>query len=167
MEGYMVRIRTLLMLGVSFAASLAALAATPQRHGSGNTAITVSGAYAVTFNLTIASTLPTGSTITCRAQIVPTLKGSDATNLQVLAAPVETATGIATVNGSTATCTAEIPFSWTLPNSQSTVMLSYEIDAVSTTGGTRLVVRSSLQQNINEALPSAGGTASPIFNVTL
>jgi len=56
--------------------------------------------------------------------------GLNLMNSQPAAFPVAAA-GLATVTGSTATCVAEIPFSWTVENARGGVLLSYEIDAVS------------------------------------
>jgi hypothetical protein len=158
----MARVRTSLLLCLALLAPLAALAATPLRHGGSSSSSAVSGVYSVTFNLTIASTLPTGSTITCRAQIAPNQSGSYSFG-QSSATLVETATGIATVSGSTATCTVEIPFAWTVSSTRNGVLLSYEVDALTSTS---LVVRSSMQQNITEAYPTSGGTVSPSYTLT-
>src|SRR5208282_2759124 len=93
-----------------------------EHRGGGPTA--ENGVYSLTFNLTIASTLPAGSTITCKAQIVPSQAVIGP--IQQTPVPMEMAAGVATVTGSTATCTVEIPFSWTVNSARNGVSLSYE-----------------------------------------
>ena len=138
--------------------TVAALAAPAPEHRGAPTA--VSGVYSLTFNLNIASTLPAGAAITCKAQIVPVQ------SLEQAAAPMESATAIASVTGSTATCAVEIPFAWTLANPRQDVALSYEIDAFNAQGSLPVVVRTSVQQGIAEPLPASGATSSVSLNVT-
>jgi hypothetical protein len=163
----MARLRIPLLLCLALLASGAALGAgVPELRGP---SMTVSGVYSVTFHLNIASTLPAGTTITCRARIAPNPEGLDLRNPQPTAAP---ATGLATVTGSTATCAAEIPFSWTvtggqggLATGQDGFVLSYQIDAVSNSGSAPLLVRSSAQQSIRAAFPAVGGSARLSINL--
>jgi hypothetical protein len=160
----MTRIRIPLLLCVAMLASAAASAAgVPELRGS---SLTVSGIYSLTFNLNIASALPAGTTITCRAQIVPNQGGFDPRNQQPAAIPVRIVTGLAALTGSTAICAAEIPFSWTVMSAQGGAVLSYEIDAVSNSGSIPLLVRRSAQQNIGLAFPASGGNSSLRFNLT-
>jgi hypothetical protein len=160
----MARVRFPLLLCVALLASAIAPAmGAPDLRGA---LTTVSGVYSVTFNLSIASTLPAGTTITCRAQIAPNQGGLNLLNPQLVAIPVGTAAGLAAVTGSTATCAAEIPFSWTVTSPQGGVMLSYEIDAVSSFGSAPLLVRRSAQQNIGAAFPASGGSARLSLNLT-
>jgi hypothetical protein len=161
----MARVRISLLLLVALLAPAAALAASAADQGTAPTM--VSGVYSVTFNLNLASTLPAGTTITCRAQIVPNQGGPSLLNSQFAAIPVGTARGLAAVTGSTATCMAEIPFSWTQTSAPGGVILSYEIDAVSSSGSARLLVRSSAQQNIGAAFPASGASAGFSINLTL
>jgi hypothetical protein len=154
--------RILLLLSVASLVAFAAPSASCQEHLT-----TVSGVYAVNFNVRIASTLPAGTTITCRAQIVPGQGAPGFLNQQWNAYPVGTAAGLAAVTGSTATCAAEIPFSWTVTSGQNGVMLSYEIDAVTSSGSATMLVRRSALQGISAAFPVSGGSASLSFNVAL
>jgi hypothetical protein len=124
----------------------------------------VSGAYAVHFNVNIASTLPAGAVIVCKARIAPNPQGpgSPAPSDTALA---QSATGMATVSRSTANCAVEIPFSWTVRNTQGGVALSYEIQAVDANGSQPVLLRASVPQGIAAAYPSAGGIATLDFNV--
>ena len=161
----MARIRIFLLLCVALlalASSSASAAGVPELRGS---SLTVSGVYALNFNLNIASALPAGTTITCRAQIVPNQAGAELPNQQLALIPVRTVSGMASVTGSTANCAAEIPFSWTVMSARGGVILSYEIDAVSNSGSIPLVVRRSAQQNIPVAFPASGGSARLSFNL--
>lgn len=137
----MERLRIPLLFGLALLASAAAqaasLPASPER---------AAGVYSVTFNLRLASKLPSGTTITCRAQIVPSQGGLNPQNPRMAAFPVGTATGLAAVTGSTATCAAEIPFSWTVASARNGLVLRYEIDAVSSAGATPLLSGSSAPQ---------------------
>jgi hypothetical protein len=154
--------RTLSLLSVALLAAAFATSAVGQEHFT-----TVSGVYAVTFNLRIASTLPAGTTITCRARIVPSQGDLDLRNQQFAAFPVGTAAGRVAVTGSTATCAAEIPFSWTVTSGQGGLMLSYEIDVVTTSGSAPMLLRRSASQGISTAFPASGGSTSLSLNVAI
>ncbi len=154
--------RILLLLSVALSAVVSETSASCQEHFT-----TVSGVYAVNFNVRVASDLPAGTTITCRAQIVPSQGGPDLLNQRFSAYPVGTAAGLAQVIGSTATCAAEIPFSWTVTGGQGGVMLSYEINAVSSSRNAPILVRRSALQGIRAAFPVSGGSTSLSINVAL
>ena len=158
-------IRSRIAFALMMAALVLPVCAQPaaQHHGSGPTA--VAGTYSITFNLNIASTLPANATIVCKAQIAPGGNFYSSMNPQV-AVPVESASGVATITGTTATCLVEIPFSWNVETTRNGVALSYELDAVNASGTLPAVVRTSTQQGIAQAYPSSGGTASVTFNVT-
>ncbi len=166
----MARVHILWLLCVALLAARPAQAAgVPQQTtgtATGNSVTTVNGVFTISFRLSIASTLPAGTAITCRARIVPGQSGLNLRPPQQSTAPEETAAGVAAVTGPMANCTAEIPFSWTLTSRQSGVMLSYEIDAMSSAGAGTFVIRSSAQQNIHAAFPALGGNSSLSFNVT-
>jgi hypothetical protein len=153
----MARVRIPLLLCLALLASSAALAANVPENRS--TWTTVSGVYAVTFHLSIASRLPAGSTITCRAQVVPSQGGPDLWNPELAATPV-VATGQAAVRGPTATCATEIPFSWTVTRGRGEVVVSYEINAVSNAGPTPVLVRRSARQGFSTAFPAADGNTN-------
>ena len=148
-----------MLLGSALLTPGAALAADP------STPSAVSGSYAVHFNINIASTLPAGAVIVCKARIAPNLQGLLSLALPD-AAPVQTAAGVATVSGSTATCAVEIPFSWTVRNSRGGVALSYEIEAVDASGSLPVLLRATSSQGVAAAYPSTGSTANLNFNVT-
>jgi hypothetical protein len=125
----------------------------------------VSGVYSVTFHLNITSKLPAGSAITCRARIAPDQGGQDLMNSRSAAFPMAAA-GLATVTGSTATCVAEIPFSWTVENARGGVLLSYEIDAVSYAGSAPVLLVGNARQSVGVVLPAAGGSANLDVSLT-
>jgi hypothetical protein len=133
-----------------------------KRHGSSPTA--VGGTYSITFNLNIESTLPANSTIVCKAQIAPS--SSLASILSAQAAPTESASGIAVVTGSTATCAVEIPFAWSVESTRNGVSLSYEMNALNASGSLPAVVRTSALQGVPESYPGSGETSTLSFNVT-
>jgi hypothetical protein len=152
----MAHIRTLLLVCLTLLAWTAAGAAgLPLQHGG---PMTVSGVYSVTFHLSLAHELPAGSTLTCRARMTPIPGGIDLRNEQLPATPV--AAGRASVIGSTATCAAEIPFSWTVTSPPGGVALFYEIDAMSLQGGAPTLFRTSAQRQLSAAFPTVGGSAN-------
>jgi hypothetical protein len=160
----MAPIRTPLLLCVVLLASAVAQAVGVPELRANSFAVT--GVYSLTFNLNLASPLPAGTTITCRAQIAPNQGRVDLRGQQSAAIPVRTVTGLALATGTTATCATEIPFSWSVSGVREGVVLSYEIDAVSTSGSIPLLVRRSAQQNIGVPFPASGGSARLNFNLT-
>jgi hypothetical protein len=160
----MTQIRIPFLLCIALLISGSARAAdTPELRGSSNT---MSGVYSLTFNLSLASKLPTGTTLTCRVQIAPNHGGLDLRSQQLAQIPVRTVAGPAGMPGSTTTCAAEIPVFWTLLNARDGAVLIYEIDAVNNSGSVPMLVRSSGQQNVGVAFPASGGRASLSFNLT-
>jgi hypothetical protein len=156
----MVRVRIPLLLCIALLAWVAASAADgPELRP---TSTTVSGVYAVTFNLSIVSRLPAGTTISCRAQLVPFSGGQTLLNPRLAASPAETATGPTMVTGSTATCAAEIPFSWAAASARGGVVLHYEIDAVSNSRSASIA-----QKTLGVAFPASGGNMSLSLNLTI
>jgi hypothetical protein len=155
----MARVRISLLLCLALLASAVASA---QKDRGNPTA--VSGVYSVTFNLSILSTLPTETTMTCQAQIAPH-PGVGLGNRRQALGPVETAAGIAAITGPKATCAVKIPFAWTVTGMLNGVVLSYQIDAVSHAGPAPLLIRSSARQNISAPFPVQGGNTSLSFNL--
>ncbi|MFY9854092.1 MAG: hypothetical protein WAK26_09480 [Terracidiphilus sp.] len=125
----------------------------------------VSGVYSVAFHLNMASKLPAGSTIICRAHIAPDQGSPDLMNSPSATFPVA-ASGLVTVTGSTATCVAEIPFSWTLESARGPFILSYEIEAVSCAGTAPKLLACSARQSAGMALLSAGSRANLYVNLS-
>jgi hypothetical protein len=152
----MARIRNSLLLCLALLAWTAASAAGLPQPRVGP--IAVSGVYSVTYHLNLASTLPAGSTITCRARMAPIPGVPDLRNPQLAATPVSA--GQVSVTGSTATCAAEIPFSWTVTTPPGGIALYYEIDAVSLRGAVPVLLRTSTQRQVSAAFPAAGGSAN-------
>jgi hypothetical protein len=152
----------LFLVAASLATASASADPIAEHHGGNPTAVT--GVYSVTFNLNIQSTLPANSTILCKAQIAP--GASFFSNINAQAIPVESAAGVAAITGSTAVCTVEIPFSWTVESTRNGAALSYQIDAVNATVTLPAVVRTSIQQGIAEPYPSSGATSSISLNIT-
>jgi len=152
------------LLAASLVAASAWAGPIAEHHRSGPS--TVTGTYSITFNLNIVSTLPAGATIACRVQIVPATSGMPGFTPQSAPSLVESASGVASVSGSTATCEIEIPFSWTVQSTRGGASLSYQIDAFNATGSLPTVLRSSAQQEVAEPYPSSSGTSTLSFNVT-
>ncbi len=143
-----------------FMASRPASAA-DQREGAASAA--VSGFYSLTFNVNLGSPVPAGVTVTCKAKIAPSAGFFE--NFGRGAVPVQTATGMAAVTGNQASCTVEIPFSWTVNDPRNGVALNYEIEAVTGSGSLPTMVRTSAQQTVGLPYPPAGGTGSLSFHI--
>jgi hypothetical protein len=149
------RILSFLLLVLPISAAAAPALSMEQRNGAA--LIPASGVYSVAFNVNLASALPNGSSLLCRAKVIPN------TPFNSFSRTVPPASsGVATINGSTATCWVEIPFAWMLNDGSNGAALSYEIDAV----GGSTVLRASTGQGIGVAYPSAGGSARLNVNVT-
>ncbi len=71
------------------------------------------------------------------------------------------------VTGSTATCVAEIPFSWTVESARGGVSLSYEIEAVSYEGSVPKLLAGSARQGLEVALPANGGGSNLDVNLSI
>jgi len=139
--------------------SAAVWAAQAADQHSGAAPGTVSGAYAVTFNVKAPSTVPAGATVTCKARIAPKLSALE--NLAPGAVPVESAQSVATLVGSSANCTVVLPFSFAAVYRLDGADLSYEVDALS--GSSLAAVRK--QDGIPMPYPQAGATASVRMDV--
>ena len=122
----------------------------------------VSGSYLITFNLTLASSLPANTPVVCKAAITPLVR-EQAGGVSL---PVESAASLAVMSGGQATCAVEIPFAWNLPAASPGVALSFEIDGLSAAGPVPVVVRSSRQEGMQQPYPSPGGAAMVQLNVT-
>ncbi len=155
----MALIRNLLTCLLPLAGCAACAAGLPQP----GSPIAVSGVYSVTFHLNLATTLPVGSVITCRARMMPVPGGLDLRNTQLPVTPV--VAGQASVTGSSATCATEIPFAWTVTSTPGGVELFYEIDAVSLQGAEPILLRSSSPRQLSAAFPNSGGGASLSLNL--
>jgi hypothetical protein len=119
----------------------------------------VSGAYSVTFHLTLTSEAAAGASIACKARIVPNLSSFD--SLHRAQVPALTASGVATVRGKSATCLVEIPFFWTVGDTRSGVVLSYEIDSANPT------MAPIAAQQTGAPYPPAGTVAKLNFDLRL
>jgi len=120
---------------------------------------TISGAYAVTFNVKAPSTVRAGSTVTCKARISPRLSALESQYGQ--AARAGSPQGVATLVGSSAKCTVVMPFSFAGVYRLDGADLSYEIDAQN--GPILEAVRK--QDGVPVPYPQAGATASVHMDV--
>jgi hypothetical protein len=101
-----------------------------------------SAVLALSFQLSIATPLPAGVTLVCRARMVPSFPAGDPRNTQPAA--TRSATG--------SQCALEIPYSWS-GDAVPAVSLEYEIDAVSSAG---IVVQTLVRNTIELATPPRG-----------
>jgi hypothetical protein len=81
---------------------------------------TYTGKFVVNFTITISSSVPTSTTIACSVGVVVIdVAGDLSEDLSVTA----------TRNGSTATCSVTLPYSWSLTAATDTVFVSYDVSA--------------------------------------
>lgn len=123
-----------------------------------------SGKVVFIFNITIDSTIPTTSVISCNAAV------SVADNISAAYRSIdEYETVVATRTGSTAKCTVTIPYSWELVTpTTDTLGRGFTISATltSTTGGT-VVLRTSSQSIPTITVPANGVTTTDTLAITL
>jgi len=127
------------------------------------------GTVHVTFNIKLVTSFAKGTLIQCSASVdgssVNTTTGTDTVY-------EETATDAVAISGTTATCTAVIPYSWLVAASSSTVVDSfsgtYSVTAVATPVAAGAVTRSSYSSLFSTTkIPASGTTSSYTVNVTL
>jgi hypothetical protein len=154
----MERERTSRILLLALLASMAIGVASAADPRGGPTPVAVNGSYAVTFNVRVPASLPSGTTILCKARVAPNAPRLG--SLRLASTPMSN--GQASVAGSTANCQVQIPFSWTVNDPQNGVALSYEIDAVSASGALPVAV---IRQEAIASYPAAGTSANLRFQL--
>lgn len=154
--------RVLLALAGVVTIAVAGLAA-QQPAAAPHARATVRGAYTLHFQVNLASALPDGATITCKARIAPQTAGLGGAQAD---APEVTATGVGTVNGTLANCAVEIPFAWSVANAHKGIRLSYQIVAVTVAGPAPGAVRTSAREQLALAYPPEGGRTNLNVNLT-
>ncbi len=133
------------------------------------TSTTVTGTIKVTFNLTIKSSLPSGTKIYCGAEV-----DAESENEATPLSPVIYVEEAGTVASGT-TCSATIPYSWTLYSSGATVINAftgtYSIVAINSSipslldaVGVRLVTGTFAS---DVKVPATGATTSYTVDVTI
>jgi hypothetical protein len=131
------------------------------------------GTFDVTFNLKLVSTFAKGTTAYCEAFVTVT-SFNETTDKEV--SYEEEATGSVALSGSTATCTATIPYSWLLPAASSTVQEtlggSYTVFAGTPVADNGITIAgvgrlSSSQFLAATSVPASGTTSKYSVNVTL
>lgn len=104
----------------AFLATSSAVASTP-----------VTGTFVTDFTIQLATAVPSGSEVLCVLLASTTETSGGATTYQIQ----ERGSGKATISGTTASCTASIPYSWTLQTpGGDNVGLSYQLYIVNPTG---------------------------------
>lgn len=140
----MKRVRVPMFLGL-LALSVASWAGPVDDPRAPAAPVVANGVYSVNFHVYGAAPVPSGTTLTCKAKVTPTLPGAPNPNTQPVVAI-----------GSAIGCTLEIPYAWTVSQSSNAAAISYQVDAVSDSG---TVVRSTSVRRVGVGLPPAGGTA--------
>jgi hypothetical protein len=131
------------------------------------------GTVDVVVTITLKTALPKGGSIVCDASLIAS---SISETTASVATYEEALAEVATVSGSTATCTIKIPYSWALPAASTTVVNAMDgnVDVIMSAAPTTatpaagLFSRSSLHSFAQNAkIPAAGATTSYAVAVTL
>jgi hypothetical protein len=123
-----------------------------------------SGVSFVHFNLSVASTLPSGSIILCRGELVPGSNNFNGGGGGASMTPLAEAASTTELRGSTAECALEIPFSWTGNGGRSNVSVRYEVDALTSPGVPPVVLKRGVEPAIRIVQPPAAGVLRLSFN---
>lgn len=133
------------------------------------TAAPTTGTIVATLTIKLASTFPAGFKIVCGAEIdgqsIDTTNGTEVSF-------EETSSSVATVSGTTATCTVKTPYAWTLPAAGGTVTNfvtgEYSVNVYSAGTAEPRLLRSTEGQFLHlTKLPAFGTVTSVPVSVTL
>lgn len=133
------------------------------------TAAPSTGTITTTLTIKLASAFPAGSKIVCSSAIIAQSINDVSDTFTSFE---ESASSVATVSGTTATCTVRTPYAWTLPSASTTVSNivtgTYEVNVYN--AGTALpgLLRSSGGQYLHlRNIPLTGTVTTVPVNVTL
>ena|ERR1700678_693692 len=149
------------------------LGSTPELIDAAAATTTYSGTIETTVTITLKTALPTGGTISCA---VGAAAISENETTDAVVAFSESATSIATVSGSTATCKVSIPYSWVLFTPSATIIneLTGSLDVImyspvttSITGFAEDLAREHSQAITINAGKPGDGTETVTASVTL
>jgi len=128
------------------------------------------GTIHVTFNIKLVTAFPKGTLLNCNASVIASSLNETALTTTTYE---ESASDSVAISGTTATCTAVIPYSWLLTPAGSTVSDtfsgSYTVSAIagSATVGTPMLRSSSSSLFTTSKIPASGITSAYTVNVTL
>jgi hypothetical protein len=123
-----------------------------------------SGVSLVRFNLSVAATLPAGSIILCKGELVPAANQFNGGASRFRPTPLASDTSRTVLRGSTAECALEIPFSWTGNGGQTDVAVRYEIDALTRPGVLPVVLQRGVEPAFHLAPSPTAGVVRLGFN---
>ncbi len=110
-----------------------------------------SAVFFVQFNLSVGATLPAGSIILCKAELVPGSSEFDRAAGGRWPIPHRQVTNATVLLGSAAECALEIPFSWTGNADPGEIAMHYEIDAIARPGTLPVVLAKGVRMGIRPA----------------
>jgi hypothetical protein len=122
-----------------------------------------SGASLIRFNVMVSSTLPAGSIILCKGELVPSPNQSAGGITHQQLTLVAEAISKTVLRGSSAECALEIPFSWTGNGTQIDVAVRYEVDAFPKPGAP-VILQRGVEQGIRFTAALPPGTGRLGFN---
>jgi hypothetical protein len=138
-----------------------------------NTTAPSTGTFQLTITIKIASSFPTGTvrTIGCGANV--TESSMSLTTAATAAFYEETAASYATVSGTTATCTVNIPYSWVVPAASATTLTSVtgsytvQVSNSAVAAGPPLLRLSGGDFLSLKAVPATGAVTKTAISVTI
>jgi hypothetical protein len=131
------------------------------------------GTVDVTFNIKLVTTFAKGTTINCAINLTGVAEN---TTTFTAVTYEETSASPATITGSTATCTAAIPYSWLIPAASTseveTFSGGYTVSAYPATTSTTTLLTSAYRSSSSgfvslKAVPASGTVSKYTVNVTL
>ena len=120
--------------------------------------------FFIQFNVSVGSTLPVGSIILCKAELVPGSNEVGPGETQHRLTSLGAATSATVLRDPTAECALEIPFSWTGDTGRSEIAMHYEIDAIARPGTLPVVLTRGVRSGLRVAEPPAGSFVRLGFN---
>ena len=127
------------------------------------------GTIDLTLTITLKTALPKGGTILCSGDLIATSE-NDSTTFS-LSVWDESVFSVATVSGSTATCTVTIPYSFHVPAASTTLKNTiegdYSVEMINATGALPSLVVTLGGTFLNSSLPATGTTTRVAAGVTI
>jgi len=126
------------------------------------------GTVELTLTISLKTALPKGGTVVCSAYLYA--YSQNLSNYTVTDWSEE-AYSLATVSGSTATCTVNVPYSWIIPvnssNVSNTFSGDYLVEMLNATNVSPALIRTSLGPFVAGAIPATGSTTKYTLSLAI
>ncbi|HUD55326.1 MAG TPA: hypothetical protein VMR02_08875 [Terracidiphilus sp.] len=134
------------------------------RAWAGAPAGAASPVFFVQFNVSVGPSLPAGSIILCKAELVPGSNELDRATSRRWPTLHGQVTSATVLRGPATECALEIPFSWTGNAGPDEIAMHYEIDAIGHPGALPVVLAEGVRTGIRIAGPPAASFVRLGFN---